>query len=66
MFKMIEVVGVSPQGFSEAVKSAVDKLLAAGEDVHFFEIVSQRGSVRNGALAEYQVTLKAAVEVAKR
>lgn len=58
MLKMIEVVGTSPPGFSEAV----DRLLADGEKVHFFQVVEQRGSVREGKLREFQVVLKAAVE----
>ncbi|MBM3298244.1 MAG: dodecin domain-containing protein [Candidatus Aminicenantes bacterium] len=62
MLKMIEVVGTSPSGFSEAVGEAVDRLLADGEKVHFFQVVEQRGSVREGKLREFQVVLKAAVE----
>lgn len=62
MLKMIEVVGASPIGFSEAVREAVDRLLANGEKIHFFQVVEQRGSVREGKLREFQVVLKAAVE----
>lgn len=62
MLKMIEVVGTSPHGFSEAVREAMDRLLADGENVHFFQVVEQRGSVREGRLKEFQVVLKAAVE----
>lgn len=63
MFKMIEVVGISHEGFSEAVKAAVARLLKSGEKVHFFTVQEQRGSVRDGALQEYQVILKVAVEM---
>ena len=62
MLKMFEIVGTSPSGFSEAVRDAVDRLLADGEKVHFFQVVEQRGSVREGKLCEYQVVLKIAVE----
>ncbi len=62
MLRMIEVVGVSSQGFSEAVQDAIDRLLLEGEKIHFFQVVEQRGSVREGKLREFQVVLKAAVE----
>lgn len=62
MLKLIEVVGTSPSGFSEAVREAVEGLLRDGEKIHFFQVVEQRGSVREGALREFQVVLKVAVE----
>jgi len=62
MFKMIEVIESSDDGFSEAVKKAVQKLLDRGEKVHFFEVVEQRGAVRDGAFKEFQVKIRAAVE----
>ena len=63
MFKMIEVVGTSELGFSEAVNDAVNQIIATEEKVHFFEVVEQRGAVRQGKLKEYQVKLKVAVDV---
>jgi len=65
MFKMLEVIGGSPVSYSEAVKQAVNQMIESGEKVHFFEVIEQRGAVRNGALKEYQVKLKAAVEADK-
>ena len=62
MFKMIEVVGVSPAGFSEAVKDGIDKVLASGKKVHFFQVLEQRGAVRNGELKEFQVIIRVATE----
>jgi len=62
MFKMIEVVGVSPAGFSEAVKDGVDKVLTSGEKVHFFQVLEQRGAVREGEFKEFQVVIRVATE----
>lgn len=62
MFKMMDVVGVSPAGFSEAAKDGVDKILASGEKVHFFQVLEQRGAVREGKLKEFQVIIRAATE----
>jgi hypothetical protein len=66
MFKMIEVVGTSDDGFSEAAKDAVNQIIESGEAVHFFEVVEQRGSVRKGKFKEYQVKLKVALELGKK
>jgi len=62
MFKMIEVVGVSPLGFSEAVKDGVEQVLQSGEKIHFFQVLEQRGAVRDGKLKEFQVILRVAVD----
>jgi len=66
MFKMLEVVGTSPLGFTEAVKEAVERILAAGENIHFFQVLEQRGAVREGKVKEFQVILKVAVEFPKK
>jgi flavin-binding protein dodecin len=61
MLKMLEVVGTSPESYSEAVKDAVGRLLAAGEKIHFFSVADHRGSVRDRKV-EFQAVLKVAVE----
>jgi flavin-binding protein dodecin len=62
MLRMIEIVGTSAEGYSEAVRSAVEEMIQKGEKVHFFQIMEQRGAVREGQLKEFQVVLKVAVE----
>jgi flavin-binding protein dodecin len=64
VLKFIEVVGSSPQDYSEAVRDAVESLIASGEKVHFFQVVEERGSVREGKIKEFQVVIKVAVEPA--
>lgn len=61
MILMMEVVGISNAGYSEAVNSAVEKLMDGGHKVYWFEIVEQRGAVKDGDI-EYQVKVKVAVE----
>ena len=62
MLRMIEVIGSSEVSYSEAVKSAVQQLIDAGEKVHFFEVIEQRGAVREGRFKEFQAKIKVAVE----
>jgi len=61
MLNMVEVVGVSAASYSEAVKDAVGRLLAAGKRVHFFTVTEHRGAVRDKKI-EFQAVVKAAVE----
>jgi dodecin len=62
MLRMIEVIGSSEVSYSEAIKSAVQQLINAGEKVHFFEVIEQRGAVREGRFKEFQAKIKVAVE----
>ena len=61
MVHMMEVVGISNVSYSEAVKSAVKKLMDDGHKLYWFEIVEQRGAVKNNEI-EFQVKVKVAVE----
>ncbi|MBN1226067.1 MAG: dodecin domain-containing protein [Deltaproteobacteria bacterium] len=38
------------------------KIIDSGEKVHFFEVIEQRGAIREGQLKEFQVKMKVAVE----
>jgi len=61
MINMMEVVGISNTGYSEAVNGAVSKLMDNGHKIYWFEITEQRGAVK-GSDIEYQVKVKVAVE----
>ena len=62
MLKMVEVIESHPDGYSEAVRKAVEGVIASGKVVHFFEVIEQRGAVRDGKFKEFQVKVKVAVE----
>jgi hypothetical protein len=58
IYKLIDVVGTSPNSFAEAARSAV---VEAGKTVHhmsWFEVVEQRGAIKDGKVAEFQVTVR--------
>jgi flavin-binding protein dodecin len=57
-FKVIEVVGTSPVSFAEAVKAAVADAAKTVHEMHWFEVVEERGRITGGAVAEFQVTVK--------
>jgi flavin-binding protein dodecin len=62
-YKKIEVVGTSPVSFSDAVKSAVADASQTIRRLDWFEVVEQRGMIKNGKVAEYQVVLKLGFKV---
>lgn len=57
-YKKIEVVGVSERSMSEAVNAAIEKAAGTMRNMHWFEVVEQRGRIEDGKVAEYQVTVK--------
>jgi dodecin len=57
-FKIIELCGVSASSYAEATKNAVAKASETLRNLDWFEMVSQRGVIKNGMVAEFQVVLK--------
>jgi flavin-binding protein dodecin len=57
-YKIVEIVGTSPQSFAEAVRSAVAEAGKTIRHMDWFEVSDQRGRIVDGAVAEFQVTLK--------
>jgi flavin-binding protein dodecin len=58
IYKVTEIVGTSSVSFAEAVKAAVAEASKTIRHMDWFEVVQQRGSIVNGALHEFQVTIK--------
>jgi flavin-binding protein dodecin len=58
LYKKLEVVGTSPVSFAEAVKDAVAEAAKTVRHMDWFEVVEERGRIANGAVAEFQVTIK--------
>jgi dodecin len=62
-YKKIEIVGTSSEGFTEAVQSAVAEASKTIRHVDWFEVIEQRGNVKEGKVAEYQVVLKVGFKI---
>jgi flavin-binding protein dodecin len=58
VYKKIEVVGASKKSLTDAIKVAVDRAAETVKNMSWFEVVEQRGAIRDGKVAEYQVTVK--------
>ena len=57
-YKITELVGTSPISFAEAVRAAVSEASKTLRHMDWFEVVEERGSIADGKVAEFQVTVK--------
>jgi flavin-binding protein dodecin len=57
-FNIIELCGVSDNSYAEATTNAIAKPSETLRNLDWFEVVNQRGVIRNGKVAEFQVVLK--------
>ena len=62
-YKKIEIVGTSPVSFAEAVKTAVAEASKSVRHMSWFEVVEQRGAIKDGAVTEFQVTLRVGFKI---
>lgn len=57
-YKLVEIVGSSPDGCDAAIRSAIAKAGETIKHIDWFEVVETRGHIEDGEVAHYQVTLK--------
>lgn len=62
-YKKIELVGVSEEGYEQAIRNAIEKASESLHGLAWFEVVEQRGHITDGKIVEYQVVLKAALKL---
>lgn len=57
-YKLIELVGSSPNGSDEAISNAIAKAALTIKHMDWFEVVETRGHIVAGKVSHYQVTIK--------
>lgn len=57
-YRVVEVVGTSPEGIEQAIKNGVSRADATMRNVDWFEVTEVRGHVVDGAVEHFQVGLK--------
>ena len=57
-YKIIDLVGTSESGVSEAIDAAVERAGSTLKGLDWFEVQQIRGSISNGRVSEYQVGLR--------
>jgi flavin-binding protein dodecin len=58
VYKKIELVGTSPNSFSEATANAIARATQTVKHMSWFEVAEQRGAIADGKIKEYQVTIR--------
>ncbi len=56
--KIIEIMGVSPTGFEDAIDQAVSKASESINGITGVEVIHQAAEVRDGRVVTYRVTVK--------
>jgi flavin-binding protein dodecin len=58
IYKKIELVGSSPEGFEKAVANALARADQTIRNMRWFEVIETRGQIEDGKVNHWQVTLK--------
>jgi flavin-binding protein dodecin len=58
VYKLLEMVGTSTKSSDDAIQNAIARAAQTVRNLDWFEVMENRGSIRNGKIASYQVTLK--------
>ena len=57
-YKVIEVIGTSPESFAEATKNAVEEAGKSIKAMGWFEVDKLGGRIDKGTVSEFQVKVK--------
>jgi len=57
-YKMLEIVGSSPNSSDEAIRNAIDEAAKTVRHLDWFEVVETRGHIVDGKVAHFQVRIK--------
>jgi flavin-binding protein dodecin len=57
-YKLIELVGSSPDSTDDAIRNAIQKASVTVKHIDWFQVIETRGHVHDGRIAHFQVTLK--------
>ena len=63
VYRKSEFVGTSPNSFYEAAANAVAKAAEDLQNMSWFEVVQQRGSILDGKIQQYQITIQVGYRV---
>ena len=57
-YKLIELTGSSTESSDQAIQNAITKASESVKNIHWFEVVETRGSIEDGGVKYWQVTIK--------
>jgi flavin-binding protein dodecin len=57
-YKLEEIVGVSEVSADDAIRNAITRASQTLQGLDWFEVIETRGTIQDGGVALFQVTLK--------
>lgn len=57
-YKLTEIVGTSKTSIADAIKEGVKRASKTIRNMGWFEVIETRGLIKDGEVAEFQVTIK--------
>lgn len=57
-YKLEEIVGVSEVSADDAIRNAITRASQTLQGLDWFEVIETRGTIQDGSVARFQVTLK--------
>ena len=63
VYKGIDLVGVSPRSFEDAISNAISKASESLSGLSWFEVKELRGAISGSQIQEYQATIVINFEV---
>jgi len=63
VWKIIEIVGESPESFADATRNAITEAGKTVKQMQWFEVVSLRGTVQDGKVNRFQASVKIGFKV---
>lgn len=66
VYRKIELTGTSPNSIEEAVQNAISRSGEAIRHMRWFEVVETRGTITEGKVGEWQVTIKIGFHVEEK
>lgn len=58
VYKLIELVGTSPNSIEEAINNAITKGSERVRNMRWFQVLETRGQIDQGKVQHWQVTIK--------
>lgn len=58
VYKLIELTGTSNHSIEEAVDTAIQRANNTIKNLSWFEVIETRGSIKDGKVLHWQVTIK--------
>jgi flavin-binding protein dodecin len=62
-YRLTEIVGTSGQSIDQAIRNAVERASQTVRNLDWFEVTQVRGTIENGQVGLFQVTMKVGFRV---